>query len=93
VFVTAFGAFLAAAVTKDIGEGKGYFSPATRMKAALRATAEGWRISGRVPAGGTAEYDALFNDYVRAKGDGRAFEGWGFRARHARARILSRVAG
>jgi hypothetical protein len=79
VLVGAVSTYLAGVFTKDIAEGKGFFSPAANLKRALDAA------FGGTTKADTRRWDAIYEDRVREDGP----KGWGFKARFLRVRIIS----
>jgi hypothetical protein len=80
VVTGAVSAFFAAAITKEIGEGKGAFSVAMQFKAALAA------LSGTLSPAPTGRLlDALVHEAIENERE----RGWGFAARGVRARVIS----
>lgn len=73
--------FIGVAFAKDMAEGKGIFWPAGVFKKFIVTV---FSPSLVVPVRDTRTWDAVYEDRVRDKGP----KAWGFRSRHARAKIL-----
>jgi hypothetical protein len=81
-FIGAVTAYFAFAWTKEIGEARGFFWPSTQFKSALEAA--GSRLPVKLPMDSSTT-DAVFNNHIQGEG----VEGWSFKARGVRARIVA----
>jgi hypothetical protein len=73
--------------TKDIGEGKGFFTPGYQFKKCIGRV---FLKNAKKPERDTREHDAILYDNVRGTQTEARFEGWGQSSRWKRASILSR---
>jgi len=72
-------------VLDDLQKGSGAFWPSSRTRALLRAS-----FAATFPTGGTAGYDALWEDRLQANLDSKTYDvtGWGLNARLVRAKVI-----
>jgi hypothetical protein len=80
-------AFAAVVFTDDLDKAEGSLWPGTKTKDAYETA-----FKSKHWVGGTAEYQAAFEDRVAPGNspDRQSITGWGFTARYRRARILER---
>lgn len=78
---SALTTFAGVVITKDMEQGTGPFWPATKFK---KLASSVFSQATLAPPRDTKEWDAVYEDRVRGGGP----IGWGFRSRHARAKIF-----